>query len=86
MVGIRHVVNTGHATRREWAEEIFRQAGLTVRTEGVSAAQFARASSPPPFGILEPSPLPGGEALRTWQDATADYLPRLLRLRAAAAS
>ena len=86
IAGIRHVVNTGHATRREWAEEIFRQAGLTVRTEGVSAAQFARASSPPPFGILEPSPLPGGEALRTWQGATADYLPRLLRQRAATAS
>jgi dTDP-4-dehydrorhamnose reductase len=86
IAGIRHVVNTGHASRREWAEEIFRQAGLIVQTEGVSAAAFARASTPPPFGILEPSPLPGGEALRTWQSATADYLPRLLRQRAAAAS
>ena len=86
VAGIHHVVNSGQATRKEWAEEVFRQAGVTVGTEGVPAAEFARASSPPAFGILEPSPLPGGEPLRTWQAATADYLPRLLRQRAAAAS
>ena len=80
--GVRHVVNSGSATRREWAEEVLRQAGVSVPTEGVDAAAFPRASSPPRFGILEPSALPGGEPLRTWQGATADYLPTLLRQRA----
>jgi dTDP-4-dehydrorhamnose reductase len=82
--GIRHVVNSGHATRQAWAEEVLRQAGVSIRTEGVAAADFPRASTPPRFGVLEPSPLPGGEPLRTWQGATADYLPTLLRQRATA--
>ena len=82
--GIHHVVNSGHATRAEWAEEVLRRAGVTVPTVGVSADEFVRASTPPRFGILEPSPLPGGEPHRTWQGATADYLPALLRQRAAA--
>jgi dTDP-4-dehydrorhamnose reductase len=82
VAGVRHVVNSGHATRAEWADEVLRQAGMTLPTVGVSAADFARASTPPAFGILEPSPLPGGEPLRTWQAAIADYLPALLRQRA----
>ena len=84
VAGIHHVVNSGHATRAEWAEEVLRRAAVTVPTVGVSAGEFARASTPPRFGILEASPLPGGEPLRTWQGATADYLPTLLRQRAAA--
>jgi len=84
--GIRHVVNSGHATRAEWALEVLRQANLEVPTETVLAAEFPRASTPPRFGVLEPSPMPSGEPLRTWQGATADYLPLLLRQHAAAAA
>ena len=84
LAGIRHVVNSGHATRAEWAEELLRQAGVTVPSEHVPASDFPRASTPPRFAILEPSVLPGGEPLRPWQAATADYLPTLLRLQAAA--
>src|SRR6185369_11266253 len=69
--GIRHVVNSGHATRAEWALEVLRQANLDVPTETVLAAEFPRASTPPRFGVLEPSPMPSGEPLRTWQGATA---------------
>ncbi|HET7473064.1 MAG TPA: NAD(P)-dependent oxidoreductase [Candidatus Limnocylindrales bacterium] len=83
--GVRHLVNAGSASRKDWAEEVLRQAGVSVATAAVSADAFPRASTPPRFGILEPSPLPGGEPLRTWQGATADYLPALLRQRAAAA-
>jgi dTDP-4-dehydrorhamnose reductase len=84
--GIRHIVNSGHATRAEWAEEVLRQAGVSVPTEAVDAADFPRLSAPPRFGILEPSPLPGGEPLRIWQGATADYLPTMLRQRVAASA
>jgi len=35
--------------------------------------------------VLEPTPLPGGEPLRAWQAALADYIPSLIRPRQAGA-
>jgi dTDP-4-dehydrorhamnose reductase len=80
--GIHHVVNGGHASRAAWARELLRQAGVTATTEDVPAATWPRASTPPAWAVLEPTPLPGGEPLRPWQAALADYLPTLLRQRA----
>jgi len=85
IAGIHHVVNAGMAPRIDWAREVLRQAGVTVATEPVPAATWPRASTPPLWAVLEPTPLPSGEPLRTWQGATADYLPTLLRQRAGAA-
>jgi len=82
--GMQHVVNTGAASRKDFAEEVLRQAGVHVRTEPVMAADWSRLSTPPVWGVLEPTPLPFGEPLRTWQGALADYLPTLLRQRGAA--
>jgi dTDP-4-dehydrorhamnose reductase len=80
--GTHHVVNAGHATRAGWARELLRQVGRDVATEDVPAATWPRASTPPAWAVLEPTPLPGGEPLRTWQRALADYLPALQRQRA----
>ena len=55
-----------------------------VAIEEVPASTWPRASTPPAWGVLEPTPLPGGEPLRPWHAALADYLPTLLRQRAAA--
>jgi dTDP-4-dehydrorhamnose reductase len=82
--GVHHIVNSGVATRAEWAREVLRQAGVRVATRDVSASEWRRASTPPPWAVLEPTPLPSGEPLRTWQAAVADYLPTLVRQRAAA--
>jgi dTDP-4-dehydrorhamnose reductase len=82
--GIHHIVNSGSATRAEWAREVLRQAGVNVETRDVSAAEWPRASTPPPWAVLEQTPLPSGEPMRTWQAALADYLPTLVRQRAAA--
>jgi dTDP-4-dehydrorhamnose reductase len=82
---IHHIVNAGVASRADWAREVLRQAGVTVATEDVPASTWPRASTPPVWAVLEPTPLPGGEPLRPWQAALADYLPTLLRRRAAAA-
>jgi dTDP-4-dehydrorhamnose reductase len=91
--GVHHLVNGGAATRAEWAREILRQAaallpraGLDVATEDVPAATWPRASTPPAWAVLEPTPLPGGEPLRPWPQALADYLPSLIRRRGAAAA
>ena len=82
--GVYHVVNAGVASRAEWARELFRQAGMEVEIEEVPAATWARASTPPAWGVLEPTEIPGREPLRPWQQALADYLPLLMRQRAAA--
>lgn len=82
--GTHHIVNAGAASRAEWAREVLRQAGVVVDTVEVSADTWPRASSPPRWGVLDPTPLPGGEPLRAWPAAVADDLPSLLRRRAAA--
>jgi dTDP-4-dehydrorhamnose reductase len=81
VAGTHHLVNAGRASRADWARELLRQAGVTVATEDVPGSTWPRASTPPAWAVLEPTPLPGGEPLRPWQRATADYLPILLRQR-----
>ena len=71
--GIHHVVNGGHGSRAEWAREVLRLAGVTVPTRDVPLSTWPRPSTPPPWGVLEPTPLPGGP-LRAWQAAVAKYL------------
>ncbi|MGD0018886.1 MAG: NAD(P)-dependent oxidoreductase [Candidatus Limnocylindrales bacterium] len=71
--GIHHVVNGGHASRAEWAREVLRLAGVTVPTRDVPLSTWPRPSAPPPWGVLEPTPLPGGP-LRAWQAALAEDL------------
>jgi dTDP-4-dehydrorhamnose reductase len=82
--GVHHVVNAGTVSRAGWARELFRQASVDMDIEEVPASTWPRASTPPAWAVLEPTPLPGGEPLRPWQAALADYLPTLLRQRAAA--
>ena len=82
--GTHHLVNGGRASRADWARELLRQAGIAVETEDVPAATWPRASTPPMWSVLQSTPLPGGEPLRPWQAALADYLPTLLRQRSAA--
>jgi dTDP-4-dehydrorhamnose reductase len=84
--GVYHVVNAGIASRAGWARELFRRAGLDVPVDEVSASTWQRDSTPPPWGVLEPSRLPSGEPLRSWQQALAEYLPVLRRQLAATAT
>jgi dTDP-4-dehydrorhamnose reductase len=84
--GVHHVVNGGAVSRAGWARELLRRAGLEVATEDVPASTWPRVSTPPAWAVLEPTPLPGGEPLRPWQEALADYLPAVLRQRSAAGS
>ena len=50
-----------------------RQAGIDVAIEDVPASTWPRASTPPAWAVLAPTPLPGGEPLRPWPAALADY-------------
>lgn len=84
--GTHHLVNSGRASRAAWARELFHQAGVDVAIEEVPASTWARASTPPAWGVLEQSESAGSEPLRPWQQALADYVPWLLRARSAARS
>jgi dTDP-4-dehydrorhamnose reductase len=91
VAGVHHIVNAGGASRADWARDLLRRASalapaarLDVEVVDVPASTWARASTPPAWGVLAPTPLPGGEPLRPWQMAMADYLPTLLRQRTAA--
>jgi dTDP-4-dehydrorhamnose reductase len=67
--GIRHVVNSGQATRAEWATEVLRVADIAVATQLVPASTWRRDSTPPAWGVLT-----SDVHLRSWQEATRDYV------------
>ena len=81
--GIHHVVNGLFATRADWARYVVGRALLEVEVVNVPMSSWQRDSTPPRWGVLEPTPLPSGEPLRLWPDAMADYAPLLLRETAA---
>ncbi|MGK2851930.1 MAG: SDR family oxidoreductase [Candidatus Limnocylindrales bacterium] len=77
--GIHHLVGGGVATRADWARDIVTRFRLTVPVEDVPATTWERASVPPRWGVLAPTPLPSGEPIRPWTQAMADYAPALKR-------
>jgi len=82
--GFHHVVNGMFATRADWARYVVARAQLDVEVVDMPLASWRRDSTPPRWGVLEASPLPSGEALRSWPEAMADYAPILLRQAALA--
>ena len=82
--GVHHLVNGDTATRATWAEDVLERLGVAAHVEHVPATTWARASVPPRWGVLAQTPLPGGEPIRSWRAAMADYAPILRRARATA--
>lgn len=76
---VHHLVNAGRASRADWAREVLRAAGIDVPLEEVPASTWQRASTPPLWAVLEPTPLPSGEPMRPWTEAFADAIPALRR-------
>jgi dTDP-4-dehydrorhamnose reductase len=83
LAGIHHVVNGGAATRAGWARAVLAGLAIEVPIQEVPGSTWLRASTPPAWAVLEPTPppssLPAGEPLRPWTAALADYLPALRR-------
>lgn len=69
--GIFHLTNSGNASRKDWAEEIFKLRNLTVKVEPVSGNIFTRLAKRSHFEILNNTRLP---QMRPWQEALAEYL------------
>ena len=76
---VHHLVNGGRASRADWAREVLRQTGIDVPIEEVPASTWQRASTPPSWAVLEPTPMPSGEPMRDWRLAFADAVPALRR-------
>ena len=77
--GRHHLVNGGVASRAHWARDVLARMGVAIDVEDVPASTWTRPSSPPRWGVLAPTPLPGGEPMRPWPQAMADYAPMLRR-------
>ena len=71
--GVQHVVNSGRATRAEWAQLVLDLAGIDVPTELVPASTWKRDSTPPRFAVLA-----SDVQCRPWQDATRAYVGGLV--------
>jgi dTDP-4-dehydrorhamnose reductase len=73
--GVYHIVNSGIATRYEWAKAILDRCRPGRRLRPIAQHDFKRASTPPRWGVLD-----GGKVallgleLRDWRLALADYL------------
>jgi dTDP-4-dehydrorhamnose reductase len=78
-VTIHHVVNGGRASRADWAREVLRQLAIDVEVVDVPASTWQRASNPPLWAVLEPTPMPSGVPMRDWREAFADAVPALRR-------
>jgi dTDP-4-dehydrorhamnose reductase len=81
---IHHLVNGGRATRAAWAREVLRATGIAADVVDVPGSTWRRASTPPAWAVLAPTPLPSGEPMRDWREAFADAVPgleRALRVR-----
>jgi dTDP-4-dehydrorhamnose reductase len=74
-----HLVNGGRASRADWAREVLRATRIDVEVVEVPGSTWQRASTPPAWAVLEPTPLPSGEPMRDWRDAFAHALPALVR-------
>jgi dTDP-4-dehydrorhamnose reductase len=75
---IHHLVNGGRASRAEWAREVLRATAIDVDVIDVPGSTWQRASTPPAWAVLEPTPLPSGRLMRHWRDAFAAAVPALL--------
>jgi dTDP-4-dehydrorhamnose reductase len=76
---VHHLVNTRRASRADWAREVLRATGIEVDVIDVPGSSWQRASSPPSWAVLAPTPLPSGEPMRDWRDAFAHAVPALVR-------
>jgi dTDP-4-dehydrorhamnose reductase len=74
--GTYHVVNAGETTWHDFAAEIFRLAGMDVRLERISTAQFRAAAPRPAYSVLDTAKYHalGGPKMPDWREGLEEYL------------
>ncbi len=81
--GLLHLTAAGECSWLTFAREIFRLAGLAPQLTATTSAAWAAPASRPAYSVLTSEVLPrlGIAPLRPWQEALADYLRALGRLK-----
>lgn len=69
--GIYHLVNTGVASRYDWAHEIFKIKGLDVKVEAIKGNSLARMAKRPHYEVLNNIKF---LELRPWTEALKEFL------------
>lgn len=73
--GIVHCTNTGDCTWFDFAQEIIRQAGLTIKIRPTTSDKYVRPAERPKYSMLSSSSLTAyGIKMRPWQQTVSDYL------------
>jgi dTDP-4-dehydrorhamnose reductase len=74
--GLYHVTNADCCSWYEFAQEIFRQAGVEANLTAITSREYAAAARRPSYSVLDTARAVGAGAspLRPWQEALADYL------------
>jgi dTDP-4-dehydrorhamnose reductase len=76
--GIYHLSNAGSVSRKEWAEEVLRLAGLTdIAIEPTTQSEYGAPYRKPAFSALaNVNAARRGITLRPWQEALAEHMRR----------
>lgn len=73
--GLYHVTNSGNCSWFEFANEIFRYAGVTASCQPISAEDYGARARRPTYSVLACEKLAAlGIQLSTWRDALQSYL------------
>lgn len=77
--GLYHVTNGGSVTWREFAEEIFRLAGMNVRVRPITSHEFGAKAKRPAYSVLDCGRVQQilGRSLPDWRQALARHVSSL---------
>lgn len=78
LLGTFHLVNTGSASRFDWAENILRNKSSLVEVKRTKLKNYKRLSIPPAYSVLNNEKAKRiGLRMRDWKDASAEYLAKI---------
>lgn len=77
--GIYHATNEGKCSWYEFAVEIFKQAGLSVKVKPLTTDQFPRPAARPKYSVLSKKKVRemGFLSFRSWEDALSSFLKEI---------
>ena len=80
--GIYHVTNRGATTWHELAGEIVRLAGLKIKVEAITTAEYPMAAPRPAYSVLDTTAYHrlGGPVMPDWKAAIAEYFAEMARM------
>jgi dTDP-4-dehydrorhamnose reductase len=73
--GTYHVTNTGQTTWYEFAQEIFRCAGMQVAIRPITTAEYGAPAARPSYSVLDTTAYHrlGGPPMPDWKAALVEY-------------